>query len=104
MGFPVILTPQSQHDLGSIVRYIRTESPERAKAFGYGLIEEALAIGRFPEIGRVVPELRDPAVREIVHGSYRIIYEVRHNPTVVYVLRFWHAARGAPDLGPGHAH
>ena len=54
MGFPVILTPQSQHDLGSIVRYIRTESPERAKAFGYGLIEEASAIGRFPEIGRVV--------------------------------------------------
>ena len=103
MGFPVILTPQSQEDLGGIVRYIRTDSPERAKAFGYALIDEALTIGCFPEMGRMVPELRDLAVREIVHGSYRIIYEVRHNPTVVYVLRFWHAARGAPDLGPGHA-
>ncbi len=104
MGFPVILTPQSQEDLGGIIRYLRTDSPERAKTFGDALIDEALAIGRFPEIGRMIPELRDPAVREIVHGSYRIIYEVRHKPTVVYVLRFWHAARGAPDLGPGHAH
>src|SRR5690349_20518308 len=101
MGFPVILTPQSQADLGGIIRYIAKDSPERAEAFGYLLIDKALSIGSMPEQGRIVPELKDPAVREIVHGSYRIIYELFRDPTVVYVLRFWHAARGTPEIREG---
>jgi hypothetical protein len=51
-----------------------------------------------PEKGRVVPEASDPSVRENICGSYRIIYEVFRDPTVVYVLRFWHAARGTPEI------
>ncbi len=98
MGIPVILTPQSQDDLAHIVRYIAQDSPKRAIAFGNLLIDKALSIGPMPERGRIVPELNDPAVREIVHGSYRIIYEVFRDPAVVYVLRFWHAARGEPYI------
>jgi len=99
MGFPVILTPQSQDDLAHIVRYIARDNPEQARAFGNLLIDKALSLGPLPERGRVVPELNVPSVREIVHSPYRIIYEVYQNPTVVYVLRFWHAARGTPDIG-----
>jgi plasmid stabilization system protein ParE len=62
------------------------------------LIDHALSIGPLPERGRVVPELNEPSVREIIHGAYRIIYEVFFDPKVVYVLRFWHAARGAPRI------
>ena len=51
-----------------------------------------------PERGRIVPEMNDPAVREIIHGSYRIIYELRREPERVYVLRFWHAAQGEPEI------
>ena len=98
MGFPVILTPQSQDDLRSIVSFIAKDDPERAKAFGYLLIDKALSIGPMPERGRVVPELNDPAVREIIHGAYRIIYELLREPDVVFVLRFWHAARGEPEV------
>jgi hypothetical protein len=39
----------------------------------------------------------DARVREIVHGSYRIMYELQFGPDEVYVLRFWHAARGVPQ-------
>jgi len=49
-------------------------------------------------MGRIVPELDDPAVREIIHGSYRIIYEFYQNSDTIYVLRFWHAARGVPKV------
>src|SRR5438034_3780683 len=101
MGFPVIiLTPQSQDDLGTLVRYIARDNPERARSFGNELIDRALSAGAFPELGRIVPESNDPAVREVVHGSYRIIYEVFHDPNVIYVLRFWHAARGVPEIHP----
>ncbi|MGM0539773.1 MAG: type II toxin-antitoxin system RelE/ParE family toxin [Thermodesulfobacteriota bacterium] len=33
----------------------------------------------FPNSGRIVPEIRDPVIREIVFGSYRIIYRVKDN-------------------------
>ena len=98
MGVPVILTPRSQQDLEIIVRRIAKDSPERARAFGNLLIDKALSIGPLPERGRVVPELKDPNVREIIHGAYRIIYELLRDPHVVYVLRFWHGARGTPQL------
>jgi plasmid stabilization system protein ParE len=62
---------------------------------------DAISLGDFPELGRTVPELEDPAVRKIVHGAYRIIYELRHAPDVLYILRFWHGARGEPKLGSG---
>ena len=101
MGCPVILTPQSIADLEGIVRRISADSPDRARAFGNTLVDRALSVGAFPEMGRVVPEVGEPVVREIIHGSYRIIYEVRGDPKAAFVLRFWHGARGTPEF-PEH--
>jgi len=98
MGFKVILTPQSVSDLEGIVTFIAKDNPERARNFGYELIDRALSVASFPERGRVVPEIGDPAVREIIHGVYRIIYEIFPATGVVFVLRFWHGARGAPEI------
>jgi toxin ParE1/3/4 len=98
MGVPVILTPQSQEDLQEIVSFIARDNPNQALEVGNALIDKALSIGTFPERGRIVPELQVKSVREIIHGSYRIVYELLHNPDAVFVLRFWHAARGVPNI------
>ena len=98
MGGKVILTPQSQDDLREIVSFIAQHNPERAKSFGYELIDQALTLADLPERGRVVPEISEPSVREIVHRPYRIIYEIFPEQNTVYVLRFWHAARGEPEI------
>jgi plasmid stabilization system protein ParE len=98
MGWPVVLTPQSQDDLREIVSFIASDSPEHGRTFGNILVDKALSIGAHPEMGRVVPEENDPAVREIVHGAYRIIYEVVREPDAVFILRFWHGARGTPQI------
>ena len=98
MGWPVTLTKQSQEDLREIVSFIARDSPADAGRFGNVLIDQALSIGRFPQIGRVVPEIGDPSVREIIHGSYRIVYELLREPNAVFVLRFWHSARGVPEI------
>lgn len=97
MGVPVILTPQSQEDLREIVSFIARDNPNQALKFANTLIDKSLSIGAFPERGRIVPELQVESVREIIHGSYRIIYELLHDPDAVFVLRFWHAARGVPE-------
>jgi toxin ParE1/3/4 len=100
MGFKVILTPQSLRDLEEAVTFIAKENSERARTFGNELIDRALSIAAFPELGRIVPEISEPAVREIIHGSYRIIYEIFSDRETIYVLRFWHGARGEPEIKP----
>ncbi|MFZ4681846.1 MAG: type II toxin-antitoxin system RelE/ParE family toxin [Terrimicrobiaceae bacterium] len=101
MGWPVVLTDQSQDDLREIVCFIARDNSERARRFGNELIDQALCVGNFPEMGRIVPEIGDPEVREIIHGSYRIVYEILRDPNTVFVLRFWHAARGKPEIRNG---
>ena len=96
MGLRVIITPTALADLESIVRFIALDSPARAKRFGYQLIEAALSLGAFPEMGCVSVECSNPNIREIVHGNYRLIYEIKSAPSSIYLLRFWHAARGVP--------
>ena len=93
-----MFTPQSQDDLRSIACFISRDSPDRASSFGNALIDTALMLESSPEMGRIVPELDDSSVREIVHGSYRIVYEFYERSDTIYVLRFWHAARGVPKI------
>ncbi len=48
------------------------------------------------ERGRVVPELEEPAVRELIVGSYRLIYEIADAD--VNVLGLIHGARDLASL------
>jgi toxin ParE1/3/4 len=43
----------------------------------------------------MVPELTDPQIREVVQGSYRIVYRVTKEQ--VHVLTVHHAARMFPS-------
>jgi plasmid stabilization system protein ParE len=43
--------------LREIVVFIARDDPQAARRFGHLLIDQALAIGEFPEMGRTVPEL-----------------------------------------------
>jgi addiction module RelE/StbE family toxin len=98
MGYQVALSPSARRDLQDIVRYISLDSPERAVAFGQFLTSQVKRLAEFPELGRVVPEFNEPAIREIVVRSYRVIYRVDHSDCRVDIVRFWHGARGTPGI------
>lgn len=49
----------------------------------------------FPCGGRVVPETGLP-YRKILYRSYRIVYRLSEDR--VEIVRFWHAARGTPQI------
>jgi len=51
---------------------------------------------KFPFSGRVVPEIGDEMAREIICGSYRIMYRVEEND--IWITGVLHGAR---DIGPG---
>jgi len=82
-------------DLERIVTYIALQNPSAAERMGNLLLDAALSRHKFPERGRIVPELH-----EIIFRSYRIIYRVNDANRSVEVIRIWRAARGFPHV-PG---
>jgi plasmid stabilization system protein ParE len=94
--YKVVFAPRSVRDLEAIVKYIAAQSsPEIAARFGTQLIERALSLHSLAERGRVVPEIGSP-YREIIFRTYRIVFRIVG--AQVEIIRFWHAARGAPQI------
>jgi len=69
-------SPEAIEDIESIAAYIERDSAWYAKAVASKIIETAETIPEFPELGRIVPEVGDPAIRERFAYSYRIIYRL----------------------------
>ena len=99
MAFQVCVTEIANDDLAALVRFITRDNPAAAERFGSALIEKLKLLREQPLLGRVVPERADPQLREIIHRPYRIIYRVNEQSKTVEVLRFWHGARGEPEVG-----
>ena len=45
-----------------------------------------------------MPEFGDALIREIIVGSYRVVYRLDNSQHLVEVIRSWHAARGTPEI------
>ncbi len=91
----IVWTTQSLDDLESVRLYIGSNAPHTAEAFIERLLHATDRLRTFPYSGEVVPELGDEDIRQVLHGSYRLIYRVRDD--LVEVLTVWHAARLLDD-------
>lgn len=60
-----------------------------------GIFEHCEQLRNFPHSGRVVPEFGRQEIREIVHGNYRLIYEVKVNQ--IDMLTIWHTSQNMSD-------
>ncbi len=84
-------SPQAIADVEAIRDFISRDSP------AYGALVAARIVGAverlvlFPESGRIVPEFRDPALREVLWRNYRIVYRCR--PGWVEIATVFHGAR-----------
>jgi len=98
MAEKAIWNAAARDDLRAIAAYIAKDRPSFAEGYCLQLIEFAESAGDFPRLGRVVPELGDENVREIVRAPYRIIYEIFPAQPRPVIMRVWHAARGTPGI------
>jgi len=87
MAYKLSWSPAARDDLHDIVLFIARDSPDRAMAFGFELISETDKLHIFPESGRVVPEYRNQAIREIIFRPYRIVYRIDHVRRLCEVVR-----------------
>jgi toxin ParE1/3/4 len=84
-------TPQAADDLESITEFISQDSPHYACLFATDVVEAVEQVANFPNLGRIVPERNDPLIREILLGSYHIVYRLRAE--LVELLTIHHGAR-----------
>ncbi len=87
---------RSQQDLQKIVETIARDDPSAAERFGLELIAKAEFLASAPEMG--VAMLERPGTRFFPFGSYLIIYRIDRPRQTVWILRFWHGARGKRPL------
>lgn len=68
MDYQVVLSTSARRDLCDIVRYISFDNPQKAKTFGMMLVTKTKMLGQQPQMGREVPEMGNPLIREIIVG------------------------------------
>ncbi len=88
----VTWTARARKDLDDISAFIAESSPYYAQQTEWAILEHAMVLEQQPLIGHPVAEMRDVAIREISHGSYRIIYWVKSQAELV-ILSVVHGKR-----------
>ena len=71
--------------------FIARDAPSVAQVFAERVFEAVKRLEAFPRSGRVVPEIGQENIREIIFGSYRIVYVVSEEE--INLLTVFHAAR-----------
>ena len=90
----VVWTLRAVENIEAIRGYIARSSPRYAALHAERLFAAADRLRQFPESGRIVPELQRSDVREIIVGSYRIVYLLGLD--AVHILTVFHGARLFP--------
>jgi len=82
----VIWSKPAKNDLRNIHDHIAFDSKFYAKKVVQGIIEKSESLNDFPLMGRMVPELEDPDIRELTVYSYRLIYKVTSRRVEILTL------------------
>lgn len=91
MALKLIWSPEAVEDVEAIASYIERDSLWYAKNVVSKIVETAETIPAFPEIGRMVSEVGDEAVRERFIYSYRLIYHLK--PENILLVAVIHGSR-----------
>ena len=92
MAFNVAWSESALTSLTEAIEFIAKDSPSYAAALAVQAERAGTSLEQLVQRGRVVPEYKDAAVREIPVGkSYRLIYKI--DGPDVHILAFVHIAR-----------
>lgn len=82
----------ARNDLKEIYDYISFDSKRYAKLQVERIQNKTEILKTQIEIGKIVDEIGDPKIREIVEGNYRIIYRII-SKNELHILMVHHGAR-----------
>lgn len=82
----VVWSPLALEKLEATAKFIALDKPSAADKWVNDVFDRTDLLGSQPELGREVPELLGSNYREVIFGSYRIIYKIE-NEIKVLTLR-----------------
>jgi len=84
----IIFTDRFLDRVEEYTDYIALDHVPTAIKWARDVFEKCQKLSGQPESGRIVPEFRRPEIREIIHGNYRLVYELKTNQ--IDMLTIWH--------------
>ncbi len=79
-------------ELRDIYLYISIDSIKYANNQISRIRQKTQILKSMPEIGRIVPELEENTIRELIEGNYRIVYRI-NTINFIEILTIHHASR-----------
>jgi len=80
-------SPLSIDRVTEIALYIATDKVGAADKWIDSIFSEVEKLSKFPQSGRIVPEFKKENIRELIHGNYRIIYQVSQAEIEILTVR-----------------
>ena len=87
----VIWSYPAKLDLKQVHDFIAKDSKYYAQKVVKDIVEKSEVLDPFPKMGRIVPEISDPNIREIFIYSYRLVYQISSEQ--IHVLALIHSKR-----------
>jgi toxin ParE1/3/4 len=87
----IIWSPLAIDRADEIVERILVDNEAAAEKWLTTLLRRVQRLGNYPKSGRIVPEIERRDIREILHGTYRVIY--RFDAARVTILTIRHSRR-----------
>lgn len=91
----VIFTDHFLERVEECTDYIALDHKPTAVKWARAVFEHCQKLSEQPESGRIVPEFKRPEIRELIHGNYRLVYELKTNQ--IDMLTIWHTRQMLPD-------
>jgi plasmid stabilization system protein ParE len=88
---PIVWSRQADADLTAIHDYIAHDSAYYARITVDRIITATDRLPKWPRSGRIVPEVDNEDLRELLVGSYRVVY--RLHPDAIGIVTVVHQAR-----------
>ena len=81
----VVWSPLALEKLEATAKFIALDKPPAADKWVNDVFDRTDLLGSQPELGRKVPELVGSNYREVIFGSYRIIYKIENEIKILTI-------------------
>ena len=83
----IIWSPLAIDRASEIAEYIAQDKPSAAENWINTVFSKVEQLKSSPEIGRLVPEIKNNQFRELIYGNYRIIYRIEKKQISILTIR-----------------
>ena len=83
----IIWSPLAVDRISEIAEYIAQDNLNASVKWIDNIFKKIEQLGKFPESGRIVPEMSRNNIRELIYENYRIVYRIESEQISILTVR-----------------